>query len=132
MSRPPGESVRIDKWLWASRFFKTRALATEAVTGGKVHVNGERVKPARPVRRGDVLSIRRGPYEFVVEVQGVSSRRGPAREAQQLYEETEASRSRREMLQAQRKAQAAAVPVPDHKPNKKERRELMRLRKGRH
>ena len=80
-------SVRVDKWLWAARFFKTRALATEAVTGGKVEVNGERVKPARAVKPGDTVSVRLGPYLHDVVVRGLSDKRGPASIAQGLYEE---------------------------------------------
>ena len=85
------EKVRIDKWLWAARFFKTRSMAAQAVSGGKVHLNGARIKPARIVQKGDELRIRRGEVEFVVIVQDIADRRGPAREAQLLYEETEAS-----------------------------------------
>src|SRR6186713_1479509 len=84
--------VRIDKWLWAARFFKTRALAAEAVAGGKVGVNGDRPKRARPLQVGDELRIRLGPYEHIVTVRTLSDRRGPATQAAGLYQETEASR----------------------------------------
>src|SRR5436305_13214547 len=88
--------VRIDKWLWAARFFKTRSLATDAVTGGKVEVNGERAKPAKSVKPGDELKLRLGPYEHILIVRGLAERRGPASVAQSLYEETEASRAARQ------------------------------------
>src|SRR5215831_10395128 len=92
------ESVRIDKWLWAARFFKTRSLATEAVTGGKVEVNGERAKPAKSVKPGDEVRLRVGPYEHILIVRDLGERRGPASVAATLYEETEASRAEREKL----------------------------------
>ncbi len=123
------EGLRIDKWLWAARFFKTRALAIQAVNGGKVHVNGQRVKPARTVHPGDMLTIRKGPYELEVRVRTVAGRRGPARDAQQLYEETEESRDRRQELQAQQRARATPTPQRGHRPNKKERRQIVRLRR---
>ena len=90
--------VRLDKWLWAARFFKTRSLATEAVSGGKVHVNDARVKPARAVQIGDTLDIRRGPYTATVVVKALSERRGPASQAVTLYEETQDSIDKREQL----------------------------------
>src|SRR6266568_8009783 len=90
------EPIRIDKWLWAARFFKTRSLAADAVTGGKIDVNGARAKPSRIMRLGDKLNIRRGPYEWTVVVKGLAKLRGPAPEAQLLYEETEESVRRRE------------------------------------
>ena len=95
------EPTRIDKWLWAARFFKTRSLAAEAVTGGKIDVNGARTKSSRIMRIGDQLSIRRGPYEWTVVVKGVAKLRGPAAEAQLLYEETEDSIRKREIVFAQ-------------------------------
>lgn len=121
------DKVRLDKWLWAARFFKTRTLAAEAVSGGKVHVNHARAKPARGLRSGDVLSIRRGPYEFVVEVRGLSEQRGPAHQAALLYEETAESRQRREALIEQRKLQALVAPLPERRPNKRERRRIIRF-----
>ena len=87
------ESVRLDQWLWAARFFKTRSLAAAAAQGGKVHLRGDRAKPARAVRVGDRLQIRRGPYEWVVTVNALSTKRGPAREAALLYEETRGKRA---------------------------------------
>jgi ribosome-associated heat shock protein Hsp15 len=130
MDTPESDKVRLDKWLWAARFFKTRALAAEAVDGGKVHVNGARVKPARALRVGDELEIRRGEERFVVRVSALSERRGPAPEAQRLYEETEASRTAREAERAQRRLLAAAAPAPAHRPNKQERRRIVRFKQG--
>ena len=119
--------LRIDKWLWAARFFKTRSMAAEAVSGGKVHVNEARVKPARAVQMGDTISIRKGPYELVVVVRGLSGQRGPAKEAVLLYEETADSISRREALTAQRKARLLDAPRPERKPNKRDRRRIVRF-----
>ncbi|HJX87724.1 MAG TPA: S4 domain-containing protein [Gemmatimonadales bacterium] len=122
--------VRLDKWLWAARFYKTRALASEAVAGGKVQVNGDRAKRARPVQPGDEVRIRQGPYEHHVVVRALSGRRGPASAAAELYEETPASRAAREAMALQLKSLHTAF-VPDKgRPTKKDRRELGRL-KGR-
>lgn len=126
--------VRIDKWLWAARFFKTRSLAAEAIGGGKVTSAGERVKPAKMVQVGDELRIRLGPYEHVVVVRALSERRGPASVAATLYEETEPSRMARERLAEQlRMAPAAFVYEEGGRPTKRDRRELDRFRekKGR-
>lgn len=120
--------LRIDKWLWAARFFKTRANAADAVAGGKVHVNDERVKPARCIGVGDTLTITRGPYEFVVRVRALSARRGPAAAAALLYAETEASEARRAQLAEQLRAQPT---IEAHgRPSKKARRDLLRFRRG--
>jgi len=117
--------VRIDKWLWAARFFKARSLAADATTGGKVEVNGERAKPAKLVQPGDEISVRLGPYEHVVRVRALSERRGPAREAQTLYEETPDSRAARERLSEQlRVAPAGFVFEEKGRPTKKDRRDL--------
>jgi len=116
-------AVRIDKWLWAARFFKTRSLASAAVAGGKVHVNGERAKPARSVRAGDVLRIRKDQQEFLVTVAGVSERRGSAEQARVLYEESAESIERRKLLAEQRRV--AAQPQPKGRPGKRDRRRLM-------
>lgn len=124
----PADRVRIDKWLWAARFFKTRSLATEAVDGGKVELNGERAKPAKLVKEGDEIRLRVGPYEHVLVVRALGERRGPASVAQTLYEETEASRAAREKLSAQLKmAPAAFVYEEKGRPTKKDRRELSRF-----
>jgi ribosome-associated heat shock protein Hsp15 len=121
--------MRLDKWLWAARFFKTRALAVEAIEGGRASVNGERVKPAKELRLGDAISIRRAPFEFAIVVKALSDKRGPAAVAATLYAETEESRARRAALAAEMKAQ----PQPRFKgrPTKKTRRDYERwLRSG--
>ena len=125
---PSMTPVRLDKWLWAARFFKTRSLATEAVDGGKVQVNGDRVKPAKPVRPGDEIRLRLGPYEHVLRVLGTAERRGPASVAATLYEETEASRIARERLHWQLTAAAPALDPEKGRPTKKDRRTLDRFR----
>jgi ribosome-associated heat shock protein Hsp15 len=122
--------VRLDKWLWVARFFKTRALAAEAVEGGKVQVNGDRPKRARPVQVGDELRIRLGPYEYTVSVRALSDRRGPATQAAGLYEESAASRSAREALTVQLKSLNSLFGPEKGRPTKKDRREIERL-KGR-
>lgn len=121
------ERVRIDKWLWAARFFKTRALASEAVDGGKVHVNSDRVKAARPVKVGDRLQIRRGQEEFEVIVRALSEQRGPAPAAQELYEETETSAANRQAQADQRRAMASAMPRFGGRPDKRSRRALAKF-----
>lgn len=119
--------VRLDKWLWAARFFKTRALATDAVNGGHVHLNGARVKPARPVRIGDELTIRKGAQEFVVTIRDVSDRRGPASEARRLYEESAESIEARESSAQARRLAAAGAPRPEKRPDKRSRRRIIRF-----
>jgi ribosome-associated heat shock protein Hsp15 len=123
------ESIRIDKWLWAARFFKTRSLAADAVTGGKIDVNGARAKPSRIMRLGDRLNIRRGPYESTVVVKGLAKLRGPASEAQLLYEETEESIRRRELTSAQLKLERAPEFHSPGRPSKKDRRAVLRFTK---
>jgi ribosome-associated heat shock protein Hsp15 len=122
--------VRLDKWLWAARFFKTRALAAEAVEGGKVQVNGDRPKRARPLQVGDEVRVRLGPYEHTISVRALSARRGPASEAAGLYEETAASRTAREALAIQLKSLHAVFGPDKGRPSKKDRRDIQRL-KGR-
>lgn len=122
--------VRLDKWLWAARFFKTRSLAAEGVSGGKVHVNGARTKPARAVHIGDEISVSRGPYQWIVTVRGVSLQRGPASEAQLLYEETEESKQKRQTLAEQLRALGPRQPGPKGRPSKKARREIIRFTRG--
>ena len=124
---PEAERVRIDKWLWAARFFKTRSLASEAVDGGKVHVNGDRVKSARALRVGDRLEIRRGQEELVVVVRVLSEHRGPAPDAQKLYEETPESVTKREAQAAEQRALAASMPRYETRPDKRSRREIIRF-----
>jgi ribosome-associated heat shock protein Hsp15 len=124
-AREDSHGLRIDKWLWFARFFKTRSQATVAVAGGLVHVNGERVKPARDVRLGDQLSITRDEQRFEVIVQGLPVRRGPAAEAQLAYQETPASLEQRARKREQLRL---APPAPDGRPDKHARRELRSLR----
>ena len=119
------EPVRLDKWLWAARFFKTRSLAADAVEGGKVQVNGDRAKRAKLLQPGDEVRIRQGPYEQIVIVRALSDRRGSASIASGLYEETAASRSAREALSAQMKAMFGQS---EGRPTKKDRRDLGRLK----
>jgi ribosome-associated heat shock protein Hsp15 len=124
------DKTRVDKWLWAARFYKTRSLAAEAVAGGKVQVNGERVKRAKPLQVGDEIRIRQGPHEYQVIVRELSGQRGPSSRALELYQETAESRAAREALAVQLKTLHAAF-VPDRgRPTKKDRREINRL-KGR-
>jgi ribosome-associated heat shock protein Hsp15 len=121
--------VRLDKWLWAARFFKTRSLAAEAVAGGKVTMRGDRLKPARPLQVGDEIAIRLGPYEHVVRVRDLSARRGPATVAATLYEETPESLAARQKLAEQlRMAPAALVYEEKGRPTKRHRREIDRWR----
>jgi ribosome-associated heat shock protein Hsp15 len=124
------DRVRIDKWLWAARFFKTRGAATEAVTGGHVHVNGERVKPARDVKVGDRLEIRRGQQRFTVVVTGLAERRGPASAAAELYEETPESIAEREKRREERRLAKPLGADLSARPTKRDRRRLDALRRG--
>jgi ribosome-associated heat shock protein Hsp15 len=119
--------VRIDKWLWAARLFKTRSLAADAIAGGKVALNGARPKPSRVVRAGDHLNIRRGAYEWSIVVKGMSSYRGPASDAQGLYEETEESRLKRQAAAAQLKLERPADFDSPRRPSKKDRRAISRF-----
>jgi ribosome-associated heat shock protein Hsp15 len=123
------DRVRLDKWLWAARFFKTRSLAAEAIGAGKVQVNGDRPKPAKLLQLGDEVSVRLGPYQHVVAVRGLSERRGPATVAATLYEETADSLAAREKLADQlRMAPAAFVFEEKGRPTKKDRRDIGRVR----
>src|SRR5882762_2511127 len=121
------ESVRLDKWLWAARFFKTRALAAAAVAGGKVQINGSR---AKPVKVGDDLRVRVGPYEWLVTVRALSERRGPPKDAQLLYDESPEGRGARERLAQAHKIAPAPTYQGKGRPTKKDRRELQRLEEG--
>jgi ribosome-associated heat shock protein Hsp15 len=124
---PHTQSVRLDKWLWAARFFKTRSLAVDAVAGGKVHVNGARVKPARAINVGDQLLIRRGPYEWRLVVRLLETKRGPATQAVLLYEETAESKRQREQLAGELRAQASPQSRIRGRPSKKQRRDMLRF-----
>jgi ribosome-associated heat shock protein Hsp15 len=125
----PG-TVRLDKWLWAARFYKTRALAAEAIDGGKVDVNGDRAKRAKAVRAGDQIQLRQPPYAWHLVVRGLSERRGPASVAVTLYEETRESREVRELLALRMKSMPPPLFTEKGKPSKKQRREINEL-KGR-
>lgn len=122
------DSVRIDKWLWAARFFKTRALAARACDLGRVQANGHDAKPSRDVRPGDRLHIRTERGNFEVEVKVLSQMRGPAAVAQTYYEESEASRNARAQATAQRKAMAEVGAVDTGRPTKRDRRRINRMR----
>ena len=117
--------MRLDKWLWHARFFKSRSQATDAAAGGRVHVNGERAKPARDIKVGDCLEISREEQRFEVTVIGLPTRRGPASEAQQSYAETPASIQQREQ---KREHQRYAAPAPAGRPNKHDRRALRSMK----
>mgnify|MGYP003604419255 FL=1 len=123
---PVTESMRVDKWLWAARFFKTRSIAKDAIEGGKVHLNGERVKVSKEIRVGMELTIRQGFEQKTVQIKALSAVRGGAPIAQQLYEETEVSIARRELLSSQRKLHNLARP--EHRPSKKDRRDINRFK----
>lgn len=127
----PDDRMRLDKWLWAARFFKTRSLAAEAIDGGKVQVNGDRARRARALQPGDTVRVRVGAYEHEVVVRGLSTRRGPASEAAALYEETTASREARDRLSVQLRSITHDFQHDKGKPSKKERREIQRFRKNR-
>ena len=120
--------VRIDKWLWTARFYKTRNLASNAVEGGKVHVNGSRVKPSYRVKLEDVITISRPPAKIQVNVKGIDQQRRQAGEAQKLYEESEESIAQRELIAAQRKILNQGIPRFTHKPDKHQRRKIRDLK----
>ena len=120
-------AVRIDKWLWAARFFKTRSAATAAVSGGKVTLNGDTAKPARTVAVGDTVTVRLPPYTWTVEVTGIGERRGSVAAAAALFTETEASRLERER-RAQQLRDAPLLRFDDGKPGKRDRRTIRKLR----
>ena len=122
--------IRLDKWLWASRFFKTRAIAVESINGGRVQLNGVRVKPARVIRLDDELKITRGTERYHVVVKGLNDKRRPAKEAVLMYEETEESLQERETAQELNRLQSANIKQPTHKPNKRESRVMDKF-KGR-
>lgn len=121
-------SVRLDKWLWAARFFKTRTLAAEAIDAGRVEVNGERAKRSRAITKGDKLRVRKPPFEQLIEVSGESEQRGPASVAATLYSESEESRKAREAMAAHLKAMGPPVFRETGKPGKKDRRAIDKWR----
>ncbi len=122
--------IRLDKWLWAARFYKTRTLAKEAIEGGKVHYNGQRTKPGKIVEVGAMIRLKQGWAEREITICALSDRRGGAPQARTLYEETDDSVRRREDEHWQRKIMQAAQMPPARRPNKKQRRELQRLKSG--
>lgn len=124
------ERVRLDKWLWAARFFKTRALATEAITGGKVQRDGQRCKPSHGVRIGEQLRIQRGPEEYFITVTALSDRRGPASVAIQLYEESPESYQRRAAWREQRRLERPSGQAMVGRPTKQDRRRIVRFMAG--
>lgn len=121
--------VRIDKWLWAARFFKTRSLAKKHIEQGKIKVNGQRCKPARTIEVGDQVSIKKGQTQWLVDVLELSEQRGPAKVAQNLYQETQASQKAREDKQLLNKLEYHSTPKPEGRPSKKDRREIQKLKK---
>jgi ribosome-associated heat shock protein Hsp15 len=124
------ETVRVDKGLWAARFFKTRSLASKAVTGGKVHLNNERIKPSKALTVGDRLQIRRLDDLFDVQVLSLSDKRGPAKFAQTLYEETAQSIAAREQQQQERRLLPRSSPAPQGRPDKRSRRLIHRFKQS--
>ena len=127
MARDEHDGVRLDLWLWAARFYRTRALAKQAIETGKVEVDGQRAKPARMLRGGEALRLARGEELFEVVVLALSDTRGPASVAQALYAESEASRARRDAERASRAAARAGYRAPEHKPDKRARRLIRAL-----
>ena len=121
------DAIRLDTWLWAARFFKTRSLAAQAVSGGKVEVNGVRAKPAKRVKAGDQLRVKKGPFEFLLLVRAVSGRRGPPAAAAALYEEDPGAKQVRERLAEQLRIAPSVRYEGKGRPTKKHRREIDRL-----
>ncbi|KGT93935.1 ribosome-associated heat shock protein Hsp15 [Enterobacter cancerogenus] len=128
MKEKTSEGVRLDKWLWAARFYKTRAMAREMIEGGKVHYNGQRSKPSKIVELHAELTLRQGNDERTVVITAIGGQRRPATEAQEMYAETAASIEKREKTALARKMNALTMPHPDRRPDKKERRDLMKFK----
>jgi ribosome-associated heat shock protein Hsp15 len=120
--------MRADKWLWAARLYKTRPMATAAINGGKVHINGERVKPAKKLVPGDALTIQKGPYTFSITVERISKQRRPAEEARTLYTESEESAQQRHALYRQRKLEGHSAKHRERRPDKRTRRLIHRFK----
>jgi len=130
MKEQSAPDVRLDKWLWAARFYKTRALAREMIEGGKVHYNGQRSKPSKIVELNATLTLRQGNDERTVLIKAITEQRRPAAEAVEMYEETAESVAKREKMALARKMNALTMPHPDRRPDKKERRDLMKFKYG--
>lgn len=128
MKEKSAEAIRLDKWLWAARFYKTRSAARQMIEGGKVHYNGQRTKPSKIVELNAELTLRQGNDERTVIVLAISEQRRPAVEAQLMYEETAQSIEKREKIALARKMNALTMPHPDRRPDKKERRDLMKFK----
>ena len=128
MKEKTSEGVRLDKWLWAARFYNTRAMAREMIEGGKVHYNGQRSKPSKIVELHAELTLRQGNDERTVVITAIGDQRRPATEAQEMYAETAASIEKREKMALARKMNALTMPHPDRRPDKKERRDLMKFK----
>ena len=124
------DQVRLDKWLWAARFYKTRALAREMVEGGKVHYNGQRSKPSKIVEVGAILQLRQGSDSKEIQILALSDKRGSAEIAQKLYQESKESILKREKIAQARKLNALSMPHPDRRPDKKERRHLIQFKQS--
>lgn len=124
------ESCRIDKWLWTSRFFKTRSMASDAVNGGKVHLNGQRIKAGRAVKMGDILSIQKVSDLYEVTITGINKTRRPAKEACLTYDESEQSLQKRTQEQQIKKLASASRPMPKRKPDKREREKLRNFKQN--
>ena len=125
------DSLRLDKWLWAARFYKTRKLAAEAVAGGKIHLNGQRTKPGKEVKIGSKLMISKDHYTWDIAITGINSQRRPAKEAVLLYEETAESHAKRQQQVAQQREEKALFNQShDQRPNKKQRRQIHRFKQG--
>lgn len=125
------ESVRLDKWLWAARFYKTRGLARDMIEGGKVHYNGQRTKPSKMVEIGAMLTLRQGSDSKEIEILAIQEQRRPASEASLLYRETAESIVKREKIAEARRLNALTMPHPDRRPDKKERRDLLKFKNNR-
>ena len=130
MKEQSAPDVSLDKWLWAARFYKTRALAREMIEGGKVHYNGQRSKPSKIVELNATLTLRQGNDERTVIIKAITEQRRPAAEAVEMYEETAESVAKREKMALARKMNALTMPHPDRRPDKKERRDLMKFKYG--
>lgn len=128
MNQPSKEPVRLDKWLWAARFYKTRSIARDMIDGGKVHYNGQRTKPGKIVELHAQVKLRQGDDERTIEILEISSQRRGAPEAQRLYRETEQSIEQREKIALARKMNALTMPHPERRPDKKERRTLLKFK----